>query len=54
MKKGFVLLLLVFGLCLTGCASGEDINSLNEYDMVQLDEPCHENYVMQFVGAYAQ
>ncbi len=38
MKKVIVLLLLVLGLCMTGCASEEDVSSLNEYDMVYLEE----------------
>ena len=51
MKKGIVLLLLVFGLCMTGCANEEDVSSLNEYDMVQLDEPCHKKLCYAICGS---
>ncbi len=43
MKKGIIILVLIMGLYLIGCTKEEDVSSLNEYDMVQLEEKDCQN-----------
>lgn len=38
MKKWFIVLLVIIGLYIVGCAADEEVSSLNEYDMVYLEE----------------
>lgn len=38
MKKWLIVLLVIIGLYIVGCSAEEDVNSLNEYDMVYLEE----------------
>ena len=38
MKKWIILLLIVVVVCFSGCAKDEDVSSLNEYEMVYLNE----------------
>lgn len=43
MKKWFIILLVIICLYVVGCSSEDDVNSLNEYDMVYMEEKndCH-------------
>ena len=38
MKKWIILLLIVVVVCFSGCTKYEDVSSLNEYEMVYLNE----------------
>lgn len=38
MKKWIILLLIVVVVCFSGCTKDEDVSSLNEYEMVYLNE----------------
>ena len=38
MKKWIIVLLVLIGLYVVGCAADEEVSSLNEYDMVYMEE----------------
>ena len=46
MKKWIIVLLVLIGLYVVGCAEDEEVSSFNEYDMVYMEE---KNDCLDFV-----
>lgn len=45
MKKRVILLLIVVGICFSGCSGDGEMSSLSEYEMVSSEEKNSGNFI---------